>query len=308
MKQTYNLIITGAGGQLGRSLVSAAALQNDTVRLYAATHAELDITQPGALDRYCKTMGIEDTRPTVVINCAAYTAVDKAETEQGAARKLNIEAPKLLAHSCATSGRLLVHISTDYVFDGRGCCPYEEEAATHPLNFYGISKVMGEEVAMGYMPAGQLLVVRTGWLYSPYGSNFALTMLRLACERSSIGVVSDQTGTPTYAPHLAGILLQITALAVEEGSFRTPLLHCSDNGICSWYDMAYMLLSYANKMPPEGVIPIPSTEYPVPAERPLYSVLSKQRLKELYNITPPHWSVGLKKLLLALDESTDRRN
>ncbi len=179
MKQTYNLIITGAGGQLGRSLVSAAALQNDTVRLYAATHAELDITQPGALDRYCKTMGIEDTRPTVVINCAAYTAVDKAETEQDAARKLNIEAPKLLAHSCATSGRLLVHISTDYVFDGRGCCPYEEEAATHPLNFYGISKVMGEEVGMGYMPAGQLLVVRTGWLYSPYGRNFALTMLRL---------------------------------------------------------------------------------------------------------------------------------
>ncbi len=304
-KQPFNIILSGAGGQLGRSVVDAVG-RFPHVRLYAATHADWDIAEAGGLERYCARQDIDDTLPTIVLNAAAYTAVDKAEQERDEARRINTEAPGLLAVDCARMGFLLLHISTDYVFDGTASQPLDEDAATHPLNHYGVTKIMGEEALLGFMPEGKALVVRTGWLYSPFGNNFALTMLRLGAERTMLNVVADQVGTPTYAPHLAECLMYICSQAATEGSFRTRLLHYSDSGVCSWYDMAYTLLHRAGLMPSEGIHPITTAQYPTPAARPAYSVLSKQRLQKLYNIVPPHWSVGLTKLIEQLHEPTER--
>ncbi len=304
-EQPFNIILSGAGGQLGRSVVAAIGAWPH-IRLYAAAHSDWNIAEVGGLERYCTSQRIDVTLPTIVLNAAAYTAVDKAEQEREEAQRINGEAPGLLAADCVRMGFLLLHIGTDYVFDGTASQPLDEEAATHPINHYGRTKILGEEAVRSVMPEGKSLVVRTGWLYSPFGNNFALTMLRLGAERTVLNVVTDQVGTPTYAPHLAECLIRICALAAAEGCFRTRLLHYSDSGVCSWYDMAYTLLHRAGLMPSEGIHPITTAQYPTPAARPAYSVLSKQRLQKLYNIVPPHWSVGLTKLIEQLHEPTER--
>lgn len=285
------IIVTGADGQLGQSIRAASHAYVDIDFVYTDV-GELDITQQGALVDYAKTLSSE--MPTIVINCAAYTAVDRAESEREQAELLNHTAARYLASACATLGYMMVQVSTDYVFDGKACTPYAEDAPKHPLGVYGSTKARGEEeVITALQDRG--LVVRTSWLYSPYGRNFVLSMLSLAEQRSRIGVVADQVGSPTYAPHLAEALIQVALQAVSEGRFACPVVHYTNSGVCSWYDLAYYSIERCLGKG-EIVAPIKTSEYPTPATRPAYSVLSKSRLKECYGIVPPHWMQGVEEL------------
>lgn len=294
-KPNYQLIITGANGQLGSAMQQVAKSLGRTC--FAADYPELDITIPDALDRYCHAQGIDTSLPLVVVNCAAYTAVDAAESDEAQAWRINAEGVACLAEASARLGAYLIHISTDYVFDGTAHRPYTEDATTAPLGVYGHSKAAGEQAVYTTLPHGRGLVLRTAWLYGPQGHNFAYTMLRLAATRDSIAVVSDQLGTPTYAPHLAEAIWYIADDVTHRGTFLAPCLHYTDSGACSWYDMAYHLLKQAQAIPSGGVHPIATEDYPTAAQRPAYSVLSKKKINQLYNIVPPHWSEGIDKFL-----------
>lgn len=285
------IIVTGANGQLGQSIRVASRAYADIDFVYTDVD-ELDITREGKLLDFAKTFN--DKIPTVVINCAAYTSVDKAESEAKQAELINHTAAWYLASACATLGYMMMHVSTDYVFDGNACSPYEEDATKHPLGVYGSTKAQGEEAVLTTLK-NRALVVRTSWLYSPYGRNFVLSMLSLATQRDHIGVVADQTGSPTYAPHLAEALLKIALAAIRIGKFSCPIIHYTNSGVCSWYDLAYYTIErYTGKG--NIVVPIKTSEYPTPATRPAYSVLSKTRLKECYGIVPPHWTQGIEEL------------
>ena len=268
-------LITGSKGQLGTEL---AKLLPDAI---LTDVADLDITDEQAVKKY-----VEEHNIDTIINCAAYTAVDKAEDDADLAAKINTDGPRNLAKS----GAKVIHVSTDYVFDGTGHKPYQPEDEAHPISVYGKTKLAGENEVLKY--ADEAVIIRTAWLYSPYGNNFVKTMRRLGAEKESLNVVADQIGTPTYAADLAQAIAQILP---QMNKANKGVYHFTNEGICSWYDFArkIMELSGLNCK----VNPIPSSAYPTKATRPFYSVLDKSKIKQTFNITIPHWEEGLKQCL-----------
>lgn len=276
------VLIAGANGQLGRCMVRSAPPGAEIV---AAGSAQLDIRDAAAVEAF-----VADARPDVIYNCAAYTAVDRAESEEDAALAVNANGVAHLADAARRHGARLVHVSTDFVFDGRSGVPYRPDAPTGPTGAYGRTKLAGE------LAAGEdALIVRTAWVYGPTGHNFVRTMLRLMAERDAVRVVADQIGTPTYAPALAGALW---ALA-DRGA--RGIHHYTDSGVASWYDFAVAIqeealaLGLLDRIAP--VIPIATREFPTPAVRPPYSVLDKGDTFALLGGPAPHWRVNLRRMM-----------
>ena len=280
------VLVTGAGGQVGRLLRATCP---EGIELTACTHAELDIGDAQAVRRT-----FERVQPAAVINAAAYTAVDKAESEPELARRINGLGPAHLAAGAADCGARLVQISTDFVFDGTAALPYRPEADPNPLGVYGASKLEGELAVLEALPEHSV-IVRTAWVYAAEGKNFLNTMLRLMRERGAVRVVADQVGTPTAARPLAEGLWQIVARPQIRG-----VHHWTDAGVASWYDFAVAIADEgaAQGLLPSGVTvtPIATEEYPTPARRPAYSVLDKRSLAAL-GFHPAHWRHRLRDTL-----------
>jgi len=278
-------LVTGAGGQLGRALLAAAPTGWETIGL---ARAELDVGDRGAVADAMRRYG-----PDLIINSAAYTAVDRAESEPDSAFRINRDGAGHLAAAARDVGARLVHVSTDFVFDGRASHPYRPEDPTGPLNVYGASKLAGELTVAEAAP--DALIVRTAWVYGPSGANFLATMLRLMASRPEIGVVADQVGTPTSTHTLASALWTLAA-----GDARGTL-HFTDAGVASWYDFAAAIAEEAaaagllERAPP--VRPISTADYPTPAARPAFSVLDKSATFTLLGGPPPHWRAALRAVL-----------
>ncbi len=288
------VLVVGAGGQLGQEL--QRTVPPDVVCV-PMTRAQLDIADASVVAKCLAAV-----TPQVVVNAAAYTAVDKAESEPEAAHRANAEGPRMLAQACAQQGVRLIHISTDFVFDGTSSQPYRPETPTAPLGEYGRSKRDGELAVQSAQP--EALILRTGWVYSSFGNNFVKTMLRLMGERDELAVVTDQVGTPTWAHGLAAAVWAAAARPQLRGIY-----HWSDAGVCSWYDFAVAiceealtlgLLSRAVK-----IRPIPAAEYPTPAQRPAYSVLDKTNSWRDFVIEGVHWRQQLRAMLADFKELAD---
>jgi dTDP-4-dehydrorhamnose reductase len=279
------ILIVGGKGQLGRSLVATAPAYAEIVSHDIDT---LDITDASAI-----LSAVQDIQPDVIFNAAAYTAVDKAESDEDAALAVNATAVGFLAEAARAVGARFVHISTDFVFDGLSGVPYQPNAPTAPLAAYGRTKLAGERLA-----GPDALIVRTAWVYAPTGSNFVRTMLRLMSEHTEVRVVADQIGTPTYAPGLADALWKMAAKGAS------GLHHYTDAGACSWYDFAVAIQEEAlaaglleNAVP---VIPINTSKYPTPATRPHFSVLDKSSTFTILGGPTPHWRVNLRKMIVEI--------
>lgn len=286
------VMISGAAGQLGSALCLSAP---PSIELCALSRADCDISDSTAVEA-----ALDAQRPDLLINAAAYTAVDRAEEESAAAFAANAEAPGTLARACAARGIRFFHVSTDFVFDGLRSSPYPEDAATAPLGVYGESKRAGEQATLD--SGADCLILRTGWVYSHDGQNFMRTMLRLHGSHDEISVVADQVGTPTDALSLAAALW---AAAHRPG--LSGIYHWSDAGVCSWYDFALAIgeEAFALGLLPKvaAVKPIRTEDYPTPAQRPAYSVLDKTRSWQDFEIPPTHWRSQLRAVLTRLKEA-----
>ena len=279
-------LITGAHGQLGQSLHS---LLGDR-----GLYVDRDVLDIG--DAAQVESSLRQHRPECVINCAAYTAVDKAESDRDAAAQANAAGPANLAKAAGLLQIPLIHVSTDYVFDGTACRPYREDDVPCPQSVYGLTKLAGERAVLQY--AETAAVVRTAWLYSVTGNNFVKTMRRLGRERDTIRVVADQVGTPTYAPDLAAALLSLVDL-IKPGT--REIYHYTNEGVCSWYDFAVAIMELSGLHC--KVEPIRSEEYPTPAQRPAYSVLDKSKIRSLLPQGIPYWRNSLKQCLQLLESN-----
>ncbi|MDR2425144.1 MAG: dTDP-4-dehydrorhamnose reductase [Prevotellaceae bacterium] len=289
------ILLTGANGQLGTEL-SIIVPDEPSFELIPTDINDLDITDAES----CMKI-MEEEKPFCVINCAAYTNVDRAETDVEAARKLNVDAVGNLVAACRQTDSYLIHISTDYVFDGRANIPYDEDAPTAPLSEYGRGKLASELIALQYPKA---MVVRTAWLYSMFSKNFLKTMMRLGREQPSINVVYDQIGTPTCAEDLAITLYKImVGVAAGTSDFVSSVFHYSNEGVCSWYDFAYAIMSIHGLNC--KINPVETKDYPTAAARPVFSVLNKSKIKKTYNIEIPHWIDSLKRTLVYIEKGFD---
>ena len=279
------VLITGANGQVGHALQATAPV---SAQITAFDRAGLDIGDSDAVDA-----AVAQIRPDLIINAAAYTAVDRAESEADLAWQINGKAPGLLAAAASRSGAHFIHISTDFVFDGAAGTPYRPDSSTDPLGTYGASKLAGEQAALAANPAS--LIVRTAWVYGTHGNNFVRTMLRLMAERDEVKVVADQVGTPTFATGLAKALWALHAAGAQ------GIHHWTDSGAASWYDFALAIqeealgLGLLTRSVP--VIPIATSDYPTPARRPSYSILDKSAAVALVGAPAPHWRVHLRDML-----------
>lgn len=280
------VLITGAAGQVGRALLDAAP---DGLEVVACTRADVDVGDGDAV-RDC----IERHRPAVIINAAAYTAVDKAESESDAAHRINAQGPGHLAAAAREYGARLIHISTDFVFDGSASVPYRPDSATNPLGVYGRTKRDGERAVLETLPE-RSTVVRTAWVYAATGANFVRTMLRIMRASGAVRVVADQVGTPTAARSLAEALWQIASNAEIRG-----IHHWTDAGVASWYDFAVAIAEEGAQLglvPPQVTVePITTADYPTPARRPAFSVLDKRSLAP-YGLAPIHWRQRLRVMM-----------
>ena len=280
-----NILITGANGQLGRSLQRLGGVSPHN---YICTDvAELDITDAGAVLRAVREQGID-----VIVNCAAYTDVEKAEEDEARADLLNHKAAGNLAAAAKETGATLFHVSTDYVFDGTAHTPYTEDVTPSPLGAYGRTKLAGEEAVKA--SGCRYLIFRTAWLYSEYGHNFLKTMLRLTSERDTLQVVFDQIGTPTYAGDLALAIFSI--IESERYAGNEGVYHFTDEGVCSWYDFATEIAAAAGHDSCH-IIPCHTSEFPTKAARPAYSVLDKTKIKTTFQMDIPHWREAMKYCL-----------
>ncbi|MDR1919146.1 MAG: dTDP-4-dehydrorhamnose reductase [Tannerellaceae bacterium] len=276
------ILVTGANGQLGLSLRPHA----DSLgwgRFLFTDADSLDICQKEALLSFA-----QEHELAYIINCAAYTAVDQAEENESLCLRVNTEAVRNLGEVASALGIRVIHISTDYVFDGTNSIPYVETDYTCPVSVYGRSKQMGEMMLRAVCP--QALIIRTSWLYSAFGNNFVKTVLRLGKEREELRVVSDQVGTPTSADDLVSVILSILE-ASEAGHFKPGIFHYANEGVCSWYDFARKILQLADISC--RVLPVETKDYPTRAQRPQYSVLNKRKIKETYGLSIPHWEESL---------------
>ncbi len=286
MKQ---ILVTGSNGQLGSEIKALSSQYPDFQFVYTDVN-ELDLTDQQAINAVFER---EDFR--CCINCAAYTAVDKAEDEPELAMQINATAVVYLAKACAKKDIPLIHISTDYVFDGKNHRPYSEFDAANPASEYGKTKLAGEKAVFGF--AGTALIIRTSWLYSAYGNNFVKTMLRLGRERKELSVVFDQVGTPTYAGDLARAILDILSSGkMTEG---VSVYHYSNEGVISWYDFAQAIFRESDISC--QVKAIESKDFPVKASRPFYSVLNKLKIKNDFQVRVPYWLDSLKLVLKQLE-------
>ena len=283
-------LVTGSRGQLASALRRVAP-EFPEFQLVFAGRDILDVTDHAAVEAF-----FARERFAGIINGAAYTAVDRAEQERDTAESLNHHAVAQLARIAKTHDMALVHISTDYVFDGQQCRPYREDDPAAPQSAYGFSKWRGEQALLSAGLA-RAAIVRTAWLYDETGHNFVKTMLRLARERDRLGVVFDQVGTPTYARDLARALLR----GLSQLSAGIEIYHYSNEGVCSWYDFALAIFEMRGIACP--VTPIETQDYPTPAKRPAYSVLNKAKIKHAWGITIPHWREALRDCLQVLREA-----
>lgn len=279
------ILITGANGQLGSEIKLLSNEFPDWQFLFTDID-ELNITHESEVKDF-----FQQQKPDFVINCAAYTAVDKAENDIEAAEKINALAPKLLAKYAYITGSKIIHISTDYVFNGEAHVPYSEEDKVNPAGVYGKTKLQGEINCFEENPDS--LVIRTSWLYSTFGNNFVKTMLRLAGERDKLNVVFDQVGTPTNAADLAVAILSVIQISVKDkGKFVPGIYHYSNEGVASWYDFAKAIFEIADIKC--EVSPVLSDQFPTPAKRPNYSVLNKSKIKNTFGLVIPYWKESLK--------------
>lgn len=289
MNSQKNILVTGASGQLGSEIKYLTENNSDLVggnKFYFCASSELDICSREELASYCEEYNISQ-----IINCAAYTAVDKAEDEEHMADGVNNKAVEVMAELAKDKSISLVHISTDYVFDGRSCVPYSEDNESNPKSVYGKTKRDGEESMLRLAPP-ESVIIRTSWVYSSFGNNFVKTMLKLGGEREGISVVWDQIGTPTYARDLAEAVLRIIHQLKGSG---TEVYHYSNHGVASWYDFAKAIFEFRDIEC--DVAPIPSSAYKTKAERPLYSVLSKEKITNRFGLRIPYWRDSLKQML-----------
>lgn len=286
MAAKQKILITGANGQLGREFRELSA-SFPAVEFIFLSREELTIDDPASVE---KIFGLH--QPHYCINCAAYTAVDKAESESDAAWRINAEAAGILAAACKACNTLFIHISTDYVFAGTAMTPYKEDEATGPQNVYGMSKLEGERKVVLLNP--DALIIRTSWVYSAYGKNFVKTMLRLMAEKEEINVVSDQHGSPTWAADLAAAILQI----IQSDQWEAGTYHFSNGGDISWFDFAVAIRDITGSSC--RVNAITTASYPTPAKRPAYSVLDTTKIETVFGIRPAYWKDSLKKCLAKL--------
>ncbi|WP_459187794.1 dTDP-4-dehydrorhamnose reductase [Parabacteroides sp. APC149_11_2_Y6] len=283
------ILVTGANGQLGNS-IRLKTNQHPQYNFLFTDVDTLDITDAAAV----KAM-VKDNQVNYILNCAAYTAVDKAEDNEDLCRRLNCDAVHVLGEAAREANAKIIHVSTDYVFSGTNYRPYKETDDTRPVSAYGRTKLAGEEALVKVCP--DAVIIRTAWLYSEFGNNFVKTVLRLGKERDQLGFVFDQAGTPTYAGDLAEAILTIVT-ADEKGTFVPGIYHYSNEGVCSWYDFTVKVLQIAGIEC--NVRPIETKDYPTRAVRPPYSVLNKGKIKETYGITIPHWEESLRICLKQL--------
>ena len=282
------ILVTGSKGQLGNEIHVLAEDYPDFDFIYTDVD-ELDITDQLKVEAFFVA-----NKPQVIINCAAYTAVDKAETDEAIAYLINATAIENLSKSATKIEALIVQISTDYVFDGKSYLPYSETDETNPKSAYGRTKLAGENAVFEYASKG--LILRTSWLYSAFGNNFVKTMTKYGIEREELKVVYDQVGTPTYARDLAKAILDIIPSAIQHSG--TELFHYSNEGVASWYDFAKIILNFSGINC--NLKPIRTKDYPLPAPRPSYSVLSKSKIKDIYKIKIPYWSDSVKNCIQRL--------
>jgi len=278
------ILVTGAYGQLGNE-INCLTSKYPALQFLFTDVDSLDITSESALEIW-----FQNNKPDYVVNCAAYTAVDKAETDTETAEKVNALAPSLLGKFSNEIGSKLIHISTDYVFDGESFTPYSESDKVNPKSIYGETKLQGEQNCI--KENHETVIIRTSWLYSTFGNNFVKTMLRLGNERGRLNVVYDQVGTPTYAADLAKTILDIIELTEKDSTKFVPgIYHFSNEGVASWYDFAKAIFEISKLEC--AVSPVRSVEFPTPAKRPNYSVLDKAKIKNTFGITIPYWRESL---------------
>ncbi|MFN0215161.1 MAG: dTDP-4-dehydrorhamnose reductase [Saprospiraceae bacterium] len=288
------ILVTGANGQLGQCFRQASLHWLEQPIVFASSQ-ELDLRNLGSVRAFINSLSARSKDPLRwVINCAAYTAVDKAESEPDKAKKINVSGVKNLAKVCAELGIPLIHFSTDYVYHSRRNAPFVETDPVSPKGVYARTKLAGERAALRVHPLS--MIIRTSWVYSNFGQNFLKTMLRLGRERSEISVVSDQIGSPTYAPDLAEAVLKIIQ-TVESGAVPREAIagiwHYSNEGVASWSDFAAAIFEIEKI--PCLVRPIATTDYPTPAMRPPYSVLDKGKIKVAFGLQIPHWKESLRR-------------
>ena len=282
------ILVTGANGQLG-SEIKVLAGHYPNFDFVFTDIAEFPLDKTAEIIANFNTI-----QPDVVINCAAYTAVDKAEQDQIVADAINHKAIATLASLCSDSGAKLVHISTDYVFDGTSPIAYKEEDEPNPKSVYGVTKLAGEIACVQNCP--ESIIIRTAWVYSEFGNNFVKTMLRLMTERDSLSVVNDQIGSPTYAADLAQVILTI----LDSDKWEPGMYHYSNEGEISWYDFASDIKEIGQKTC--EILGIPASSYPTPAERPAYSLLDKTKIKAVYGIEPIDYKVSLRMMMSRLEK------
>lgn len=309
-----NILVTGSMGQLGNEMQLGAKLHDRHTYYFTDVMAEdeslrLDITDKAAVMRF-----VEEHAVSVIVNCAAYTNVDKAEEDEATAQKINADAVRNLAEAAASVGAKMVHVSTDYVFDGKGFVPYKEDDTVCPATAYGRTKLAGEQALLETLPSA--VILRTAWLYSTFGNNFVKTMVRLGKEKESLGVVFDQAGTPTYAADLAAAIFVV----IEEEEWHPGIYHFSNEGVISWYDFTKEIHSLYNSQEVLrqyqagnlqaaqevaiqcDVRPILSSEYQYKTPRPHYSVLDKSKFKKTFGVEIPYWKDSLARCIANLPE------
>ena len=285
----YNVLVTGSNGQLGSEIKELS--KEYSYNFFFTDRSNIDITSKESIKEFCQINNIN-----VIINCAAYTAVDKAQSDEINADLINRKAVKKLALVSQELNIKLIHISTDYVFDGKNFKPYCEEFQTNPQSIYGKTKLDGENEMRDINPKNSI-IIRTSWVYSYYGNNFVKTMLRLGKEKEELGVIFDQIGTPTYAKDLAKIILDIVPQIDNQ---KVEIYNYSNEGVLSWYDFAKEIMKMAKLNC--KINPIETYQYPTPAKRPHYSLLNKNKIKSTFNIEIPYWKDGLDDCLRRLGE------
>ena len=285
----FNILITGTNGQLGSEIKAISS--NYSYNFFFTDRSNIDITSKDNIKAFCQINNIN-----VIINCAGYTAVDKAESDEINADLINRKAVKKLALVSKELNIKLIHISTDYVFDGKNFKPYIEEFQTSPQGIYGKTKLDGENEMRDINPKNSI-IIRTSWVYSSFGNNFVKTMLRLGREKESLGVIFDQVGTPTYAKDLAKTILDIIPRITNE---KVEIYNYSNEGVLSWYDFAKEIMRMAKLNC--KINPIETFQYPAPAKRPHFSLLNKSKIKSTFNIEIPYWKDSLDECLKIMGE------
>lgn len=286
-----NILVTGSYGQLGNEIRILTENEKD-FKMFLTDVDTLDICDYDAVEKF-----VSENKIDMILNCAAYTAVDKAEDNEEICRKVNALAPFNLAKAAAKYNAGFIHISTDYVFDGTSCVPYTEDMPATGLSVYGKTKREGELKIQEILP--DAVIIRTAWLYSEFGNNFVKTMIKLGKEREALNVVFDQVGTPTYALDLAKAMITVAKKMFSDGNIYGGIYHFTNEGVCSWYDFTLKIHELSG-ITTCKVSPIESKDYPAKAPRPSFSVLNKAKIKKTFGIEIPHWEQSLKQCLFKL--------